>query len=523
MWANKVEPSPSSGPPGENARVSLADGWLLVGPPYSHYFIPKPKIPLRRVLTKKSPREARAVLKKRRSMSDDPRLRPPKEERRPRPFTYVEETQKMQNLQNPHSKSASMSKQSILLPNLRADSLWLNRPTQPLHIRKASQASPPGNGSYVVANSPILPIGSVISNTMPRPMSKPLPQVPPSMEASTSTFDASDTSGLETLIASVKSELNYSDSTHLTRSARRPSRHPSVATSLSVYSQASYSHSLQVEREVAELAEGEDQEFDQESAHTSATYGSIRDRVASDSVSMQTIDTLEAQAPTPRRPSMDQSAWWVTYAHDSTSSQNVISFDNDVRSSCLTSAPTTTSTSPTIVSSSTHNRDHHRRELSLQPCPSLASSSPTSTFIDLPPDHDSPTTGIKSTYRPHDLEDKGKSPFDDDICADYDYIQAIDVLIYGARPLSDVPPTDVVRRPSNTLMRRENVAVRRRTSDRRSNPGLKKNFNVGASGSMKGKTKKNINAKADNREQNGRRRSIFFQVSHLFGKSQSSA
>jgi hypothetical protein len=94
----------------------------------------------------------------------------------------------------------------------------------------------------------------------------------------------------------------------------------------------------------------------------------------------------------------------------------------------------TLSTLTTLVEPSTPRKDKKHLEgtgLSLQPCPSLASANRILSLSDLPPNHDAPMPIDENTYRRYEHEGKLDSPFNDsDICADYDYIHAIDVLIY---------------------------------------------------------------------------------------------
>lgn len=464
-----------------------------------------------------------AVLKKRRTFTESPRPRPPlMHPTCPRPATYVEPTQMMY----PFPTNPMTTTRSAPFPSFRTDALWLNRPTQPLRIRKTAPApqttpwmkgsssplSSHSSSSYVVSNSPVLPIGGAITlrSTTPRTgkyageMATASPATPPALPLPSLQL------GLDKLISNFESDFVRS---------RRTSQPLSVATSLSVYSQASASDGRRSppqrgERDSMEAAEKVDDD-------------------ATDAYSIRSAETIQV-AISPR-PSADVA----------------IFFDIDPRLSAApsTATDTTTSTAGTLVEPHpplAEKRRLERTRLSLQPCPSLASANSILRRADLPPDHDAPSPVDENTYRRYEYasefapEDKaGAAPpaalVDDDICADYDYIRAIDILIYGERPLPDVP-VDVVRRSSRTRPRRELAPVRRRVSDKRAPPTGKRltttQMAVAATckprtrrGNFKQETKNaSRGSKAETRPgvRESERRSIFFQVTHFFGKSSSS-
>ncbi|KAF8194979.1 hypothetical protein BJ912DRAFT_957780 [Pholiota molesta] len=163
----------------------------------------------------------------------------------------------------------------------------------------------------------------------------------------------------------------------------------------------------------------------------------------------------------------------------------------------------TLSTLTTLVEPSTPRKDKKHLEgtgLSLQPCPSLASANRILSLSDLPPNHDAPMPIDENTYRRYEHEGKLDSPFNDsDICADYDYIHAIDVLIYHVG--SDKIPALALKRNAHTTPPVAFDRTPRRNS-----------FKMGPKRAAK------MEARQDHKDE---RRSIFFQVTHFFGKSSS--
>ncbi len=379
-----------------------------------------------------------AVLKKRRTFTESPRPRPPQTHpTRPRPATYVEPTQMLY----PFPSYPASTTRNAPLPSLRPDTLWLNRPTQPLRIRKTAQAphipswtkgvssSSPSHSSssYVVSNSPVLPIGGAIT-----PWSTPTRTVKYASDMMTTNPTTppplpSLQLGLDKLLCSFESDFGRT---------RRASQPLSVATSMSVYSQASASDGRR----------SPPQRYDRDLLDTTQKVDDD-----TDAYSICSAETIQV-AISPR-PSTDVA----------------IFFDIDPRLSATPSTETytTASTAGTLVESHSplvDKRPLERTRLSLQPCPSLASANSILRRADLPPDHDVPSPVDENTYRRHEYASEHASegkvgaappalPVDDDICADYDYIRAIDILIYGERPLPDVP-VDVVRRSSRTRPRR---------------------------------------------------------------------
>lgn len=391
----------------------------------------------------------------------------------------------------------SSARCNVPLPSLRTDSLWLSRPTQPL-VRKSPQSpqlppwlNKPGSpsSSYIVSNSPKLPIGG---NPLARPAARrvastsPLAeQKSPSATTSTATLLPSLQLGLDKLFADVESDVTF------TRSRRFPST-ISTATSASVYSQSSASHGL--------LPNIQDED------------GTMAgDANASDTFSVRSADTMQGPP-----------------AHFT--KDNVISFNMDPRSSMSTCTDTIASTLTTLVGASPPPKEKRRLEstrLSLQPCPSLASAHHILRHSDLPPDHDAPSPIDENTYRRYEHEGNADaSPFSEEICADYDYIHAIDVLIYGVQPLPDVPVDVGTRQTSRMRSRREIAPIRRRVSENRTAHTGKRATNAPPPVPLNRKQRKNsvkMEAKnsaktAEKKRSHDKRRSIFFQVTHFFGK-----
>ncbi|KAF8194977.1 hypothetical protein BJ912DRAFT_957772 [Pholiota molesta] len=207
------------------------------------------------------------------------------------------------------------------------------------------------------------------------------------------------------------------------------------------------------------------------------------------------------------------------------SSHDAIYFNVDPRLNASTSthaSDATSATLATLVDPSTPRKDKKHLEgtrLSLQPCPSLASANRILSLSDLPPNHDAPSPIDENTYRRYEHEGKFDSPFNDfDICADYDYIHAIDVLIYGVRPLPDVP-MDAARRPSQSRPRRDN-SIRRSGSAKGPTQVLKLNAHntppVSFNRTSPRKNSFEVCTKAavkmeSRQDHKGERRSIFFQ------------
>jgi len=157
----------------------------------------------------------------------------------------------------------------------------------------------------------------------------------------------------------------------------------------------------------------------------------------------------------------------------------------------------------------------------------LASANRILRRADLPPDRDVPSPIDENTYRRYEHEGKVDAPpFSEDICADYDYIRAIDVLIYGMQPLLEVPVDVSGQRTSRVWSRWDIAPVRRRTSNKHLMPAGERvsSFSPSVASHRKSrkknvKTEAKISAKAGTKKRNyDERRSIFFQFTHIFGK-----
>ncbi|KAF9480353.1 hypothetical protein BDN70DRAFT_877726 [Pholiota conissans] len=478
-------------------------------PPYSHCSTPSSQCSQKKGLTKHG---SRCVLKKRRRFADSPLVKPPTAQQRRISSSFVDPMQKPATSTS-FLQSASASKHSLLLPNLRPDSLWLGRPTQPLRIRKSPQSPPTPppstphtghrSGPHVISNSPMLPIGGNVPPRSPTPRahksthSTPTRRLPPGacVEPSTNTFSPPIQTGLETLIASIESEFK-----HVQHHPLLP-RPISVATSLSVYSQSSAAYSV--------LPESQDFPHNLKAISEGKKDG---ERERSDTYSIRSAETVQLRASQGLTVDDSESPHGIYFGVDpprlSTSA-----------STSTHASHKTFSTSNTLVDLGTPPKEKKHLEstrLSLQPCPSLASAHRILSLNDLPPDHDASSPIDENTYRRYEHEGKIDSPFNDDICADYDYIYAIDVLIYGARPLPDVP-VDVARQSSTRSRPKRDNSIRRRGSDRRPAPVAKKVSHTNPLVSFNRETRKNSlkmdpNTRVTKTEaRNELRRSIFFQ------------
>ncbi|KDR70845.1 hypothetical protein GALMADRAFT_810874 [Galerina marginata CBS 339.88] len=472
---------------------------LLTGSrtPYSYYFAPRPQQTHRRAAVPSSPREARAHparLKKRSTMTDDLRLRPPKEQIL-RPLTLVEESEVPQFLHRQLSKSASSSSTasasttSVLLPNLNGNSIWLNRKTQPalkptspkidLEIMRHSSASGSSSATLIQPPTPsLLP---------PRP-----PTPPPGAERPLSPSPSTSTS------------LHYHDKVSMNPKRPRP-RPVSVATSMSMYSQMSCPHSLQRParsirpEELKDWPNVGDDGLDQQSIQTLATAGkgTVERRQAPLTIvnqrsitSVNTASTQRVESPKPKasrgqrqRPRQHASIRSVSGSDTSTLpgwAEHITEVQEEMRSfldmstdeshssqwwSSTPATPTTLVHSPPPTATSQRQgfgrcdddkdsgilpRSH--RSNSPSPAPTLAyiviereerpqqqePPPPSATLASTPKTHSKRKTEVayKPGYpRPSFSTSISKGTFDSNgICTDYDYSFAVDVLVYSNSP-----------------------------------------------------------------------------------------
>ncbi|KAF8889526.1 hypothetical protein CPB84DRAFT_1849324 [Gymnopilus junonius] len=248
---------------------------------YSYYFSPKPSEKVRTSGSSKSKESSRARLKKAHSIKENKISRVQKEETPSRPLTIVQEVTSSEDFRymaQPQwtSGAAPTSTSTIALSNHIGNSLWLNRRAQPV-----SASNPSSSRSHLNPNlyqkRRSLSSGSTATLVQPQTLSRP--------SSSSANVTSSPSSA-----PSYSTFMRYEPEPKLIVSKRKHrfgghSRPVSVATSLSMYSQMSYPHTLHSSKDVVksssvssqdEDGDDEDEESwkDCKSIQTMATTGS---------------------------------------------------------------------------------------------------------------------------------------------------------------------------------------------------------------------------------------------------------